>query len=431
VLTTLLFAPLFTLLMPVAVAQEEAASQEDASTPTDSPSNDELARRVEVLAEELERQRIGEAATEADEGVGGMGPAASKVYRGGRGVSLGGYGEVKYHHYADAAQDGSDAGLSDSLDVHRMILYIGYKFDDRWLLNAEIEFEHVTEVFVEFAYLDFRAAPAFGARAGLLLVPMGIINELHEPTTFPSVDRPQVDKAILPTTWREIGLGVYGDAGPFSYRAYLLGGMKAAGFSSGGLRGGRQKGAKATADDFAGVVRLDFVGVQGLIVGGSAYYGRSGQDLVDPVSGAEPAVSTLVYEGHASLDVAGIRVRALLAGASLGDVEQLNDALALTGADSVGEGMLGWYAELGYDVFAPLAVPGQALTPFVRYESLDTQSSVPAGWEQDPARDRTVVTAGLAWNPHRQIAVKADYQVFMNEAETGVNQLNAGIGFIF
>lgn len=414
---------LFSLLTMPALAQSDEGGEE--------PSNEELDRRVEVLAEEVERLRIGEAAVAADEGVNGMGPAASKVYRAERGVSLGGYGEVKYHNYANTRQDGSDSGAVDGVDVHRMILYAGYKFDDRWVLNTEIEFEHVKEVAVEFAYLDFKATSVLGARAGLLLVPMGIYNELHEPTTFSAVDRPQVEKAILPSTWREIGVGVYGDIGPISYRAYLLNGMAAAGFDSSGIRGGRQKGAKAVAEDFAGVARVDLTGVQGLVVGGSAYYGNSGQDLVDPTSGAEPAVSTLVYEGHLMLDIAGLRARALYAGAALGDVAALNTALALTGADSIGKTMSGYYAELGYDVFGPLGVAGQALIPHLRYEALDSQATVPGGYQADPAMDRSDLTFGLAWQPHDQIAVKADYQLFMDQADAGVNQLNAGVGFIF
>ncbi len=405
-------------------------SPSSAADSNDSPSTVEVARRVDVLAEEIERLRIGEAAL-AEQGVNGMGPAASKVYRGDPGISIGGYGEVKYHNFAAETQDGSEAEKPDGVDVHRMILYAGYKFDDRWVLNTEIEFEHVNEVFVEFAYLDFKPFDAFGARAGLLLIPMGITNELHEPTTFAAVNRPQVEKYILPTTWREIGAGVYGEAGPLAYRSYVLGGMAAAGLSSSGIRGGRQKGAKAVADNFAGVARLDMVGVQGLVVGGSVYYGNSGQDLVNETSGAEPAVGTLVYEGHATMDVAGLRVRGLFAGATISEVAQLNEALALTGAGSVGESMWGTYGELGYDVFAPVGIEGQSLMPHLRYEVLDSQASVPRGYRKDSAQQRSDLTFGLAYQPHAQIALKADYQVFMNQAESGVDQFNAGIGFIF
>ena len=407
------------------------AADEDTDGDAEAPSNGELERRMDVLAGEVERLRIGDAALLADEGIHGMGPAASKVYRSDGGVTIGGYGEVKYHNYADQDQSGADSGAVDSVDVHRVILYAGYRFNDKWVLNTEIEFEHVKEVYVEFAYLDYEATDFMGARAGLLLVPMGISNELHEPTTFLSVDRPQVEKYVLPTTWREIGAGVYGDAGPIAYRAYLLGGMNAAGFSSSGIRGGRQKGAEAVAEDFAGVARLDFVGVEGLVVGGSAYYGNSGQDLVNADTGAEPDVGTLIYEGHATLEIAGLELRALYAGARLGDVKALNEALMLEGADSVGSSLQGYYVDLGYDLLRPFGVNGKALVPHVRYETLNTQLTVPGGYDSSDSKDRSVVTAGLAFQPHEQLTLKADYQLHMNQAESGVNQLNAGIGFIF
>ncbi len=399
--------------------------------PLAGPSNTELERRMDVLAGEIERLRIGDAAITADQSVNGMGPAASKVYRSDGGVTIGGYGEVKYRNYAAEDQSGADSGKADGVDVHRMILYAGYKFSDHWVLNTEIEFEHVKEVYVEFAYLDWQRFDALGARVGLLLVPMGISNELHEPTTYFSVERPEVEKYVLPTTWREIGAGVYGDLGPVSYRAYLLDGMSAAGFSSSGLRGGRQKGAEAVAEDFAGVARVDFVGVDGVVIGGSAYYGNSGQDLVNADTGAALDVPTFIYEGHATLELAGLKLRALYAGARLDDVKVLNQALGLEGAESVGESLHGYYVDLGYDVLRPFGVADAALVPHVRYEALNTQGTVPNGYESSDSKDRSIVTAGLAFQPHDQITFKADYQVRLNQAESGVDQLNAGIGFIF
>lgn len=427
-----------TLALALALVNTPAAAQdalpqegEDAPPAEDSPSKEELARHIDVLAAELERLRIGEAAVGADESVNGMGPAASKVYRGGKGVSLGGYGELDYVRYGDQDQSGNAAGQTDQLDVHRFILYAGYKFSDRWVLNTEIEFEHVDEVNVEFAYLDYKATDALGVRTGLLLVPMGIINELHEPTTFPSVDRPDVEKSIIPTTWREIGGGLYGELGPLSYRVYGLGGMEAAGFDASGIRGGRQKGAKALAEDFAGVARVDLEPLTGLVVGGSVYYGGSGQDLVVETTGAEPTVGTLVWEGHAMLDIAGLRLRALAAGASISDVAQLNQALGLEGAAGVGSSMFGMYVEGGYDLFSAFGPAEQGLVPFVRYELLNTQAEVAQGYSADPSQDRSILTLGAAWLPHRQITFKVDYQLYMNQAETGVDQLEAGVGFIF
>ncbi|NOY25015.1 MAG: hypothetical protein GXP62_03995 [Oligoflexia bacterium] len=431
----------WTLAIALAVATGAARAAEPSPQPSSEPSSEsssgpdpdggELARRIDIVAGALERLAIGEAAAEADQSVNGMGPAASKVYRASRGVSLGGYGELAYLNPALTRQDGASSGAFATLDATRLVLYAGYKFDDRWVLNSEIEFEHGDELSVEFAFLDYRAAPALGARAGLLLVPMGITNEQHEPTTFASVLRPQVERVLLPTTWSELGLGVYGEAGPVSYRGYLMNGMDAMGFTAAGLRGGRQGGSEARAESFAGVLRVDIEPVSGMVVGGSGLYGGAGQGQLDPSTGDPVQVSTLVYEGHVTVDVAGLSLRGLFAGATLGDVAALDQALGLSGADSVGQALAGGYISVGYDVLGPLGVERQALEPTVRFEILDTQLAVPDGYQSSPSQARTVLTAGLAWKPQSQISIKADYQRNTNQARTGVDQIDAGLAFIF
>ena len=104
-------------------------------------------------------------------------------------------------------------------DALRTVLYVGNRFSDDWLLNTELEFEHGTtdassgttdgegSVSVEFAYLEHLVNENHAVRGGLLLVPMGLVNELHEPTVFLGARRPEVERLILPTTWRENGLG--------------------------------------------------------------------------------------------------------------------------------------------------------------------------------------------------------------------------------
>ena len=209
----------------------------------------------------------------------GLGPAASKVYNVERGVSIGGYGEMLYQSFASETEDGSASAKSDQLDFLRAIVYVGYKFNDRIHFNSEIEFEHAStgkggEVSVEFAYLDFSLRPELGIRGGMLLVPMGFINELHEPPIFYGARRPEVESAIIPTTWRENGAGIFGEAGPVEYRAYAVAGLDASGFSASGIRGGRQKGARSLAEDFAFTGRVDLTSVPGLLAGISFLYRR-------------------------------------------------------------------------------------------------------------------------------------------------------------
>ncbi|HEX7180527.1 MAG TPA: hypothetical protein VF756_01695 [Thermoanaerobaculia bacterium] len=383
----------------------------------------ELERKLEVLAGEIEKMRIGEAAVEADEGQHGLGPAASKIYRTERGLSIGGYGELLYQNFDGERDNGTASGRVDTFDLLRGVLYFGYKFNDRWLLNTEIEYEHAgSEVSVEFAYLDYLWRPEASFRAGLLLVPMGFINELHEPTVFLGANRPDIERLIIPTTWRENGFGLFGEAGPVSYRAYVVNGFRGAGFTAAGLRGGRQKGNQAQAEDLAWVGRLDFTGVPGLTVGGSAYVGDSGQSL-------DASVGTTLIEGHLEWRWRGLELRALGVQADLDDVRELNAALGFTGNQSVGEKLQGWYVQLGYDV---LAGRGEtALIPYARWENYNTQDEVPAGFRANPANDVEVLTLGVAFKPIEQIILKVDHQNYDNAAGTGVDQFNALLGYVF
>lgn len=395
----------------------------------------ELERRIEVLAQEIERLRVGEAAAEAEESVFGFGPAASKIYNTERGLSIGGYGELLYERFDDERDDGVASGRTDQADLLRGILYVGYKFNDRFLLNTEFEYEHAStgeggEVSVEFAYVDWLWKPQASFRAGLLLIPMGFVNELHEPTVFLGARRPNVENAIIPTTWRENGFGLFGDAGPVSYRAYVVTGLDASGFNAGGLRGGRQKGARAKAEDFAFVGRLDWSPAPGVLVGGSAYAGDSGQDVRTP-AGEDVGVGTTMLEGHLEWRYRGLEFRALGVQAELDDVADLNAALGLTGNRSVGERLLGWYLQLGYDLFAAWPHGEQSLVPYARYEDYDTQDEVPAGFAASPANDIQILTLGLAYQPIDQLIVKADWQDFDNGAGTGIDQINVALGYIF
>ncbi len=260
--------------------------------------------RLDILAEELEKLKL-KKAVKTYESVKGLGPAASGVYRVDQGISWGGYGEIKYRNFQERE-------LKDIVDVHRFILYAGYRFNNWIVLNTELEYEHagfrdvaaVTsvdlsnqvatqqelsqgQVFVEFAYIDFEFSKPVQLALGLNLVPMGITSYLHEPTTFYSTERPQAETRIIPTTWREIGAIFHGDilGGDFVYRAGIINGGRAAEYTGANwIRGGRTKGSLARAVNFAGVFNLEYKGIDGLIAGGSVYSGESGQNEVAAVN---------------------------------------------------------------------------------------------------------------------------------------------------
>jgi len=393
--------------------------------------NAEIEKKIDALSREIERLRLGAAApVEARESVDGFGPAASKVYRSRPGVSIGGYGEMVYAHPSATRDDGVPSGAQASADLLRVVLYFGYKFNDRLLFNSEIEVEHAVagdgeagEVAAEFAYIDFRWRPALGVRGGLVLLPIGFLNELHEPPIFLGALRPAVEQFIIPTTWRELGGGVYGEAGPVSWKAYLVSSLDAAGFTADeGIRGGRQEGAEVEAADLAFTARLDWVPVQGLLLGASLFTGDTEQG--NP--GLDGARLTQ-WEAHAEWRACGVQLRALMARTSLDDAAAVS---ALVG-QTIGSRMNGYYAEAGYNLLQGRKATAQELMPFVRYESYDTQADVPAGFAADPASDRTVRTYGVRWRPIPNVAIKADWQDLGNSVDTGVDQFNLALGWLF
>ena len=178
----------------------------------------ELEGRVTALSQEVAKLKQGSAPAEKEDSTKG-------------GISFGGYGELVYHDVAARTDAGEPSGEKNTLDLLRFVLNVGYRFSEKFVLNSEIEVEHANqekrgEVAVEMATLDYLWAAPLNVRAGLLLVPMGLINESHEPPVFHGVNRPDVEQKIIPTTWRENGVGIFGQAGSFSYRTYVVNGFQ-------------------------------------------------------------------------------------------------------------------------------------------------------------------------------------------------------------
>jgi hypothetical protein len=254
------------------------------------------------------------------------------------------------------------------------------------------------------------------------------VNELHEPPVFIDAKRSFTENRIIPTTWRENGIGAFGNAGTVSWRVYLMNSLDGAGFAASGLRGGRQKGVHALAESLALAARADYVGMPGLMVGASGFFGGTGQGR--ELNGTRVDANLLVWDVHLDYEAHGFDVRALVAGASLDDAAELNQLNALVGAAGVGDGMLGWYAEAGYDVLSRMDTEHQ-LHPFARYEQVNTQSSVAPGFAAGPANELTAVSIGAAWRPLPQVVLKVARQLVSNEAETGTDQWNVQLGWLF
>lgn len=394
----------------------------------------ELARRIEILAEEIDRLKTGGDAVLPALTPMGLSPGAGRVYEMQKaGASIAGYGEALYENFSTSRDDGAAAATKDRVDFLRAVVYFGYRYNDWILFNSEIEFEHGStgkggEVSVEFAYIDLAFAPWLSVRSGMLLVPLGIVNEKHEPTTFPGTIRPAVERLILPSTWRTIGAGILGEAMPgLSYRLYAVEGLSAAGFSGAeGIRGGRQSGARALAEQFALAARLEYSPFLGTLIGGGLYAGNSGQGARDSLGDIN--ARTIVATVHGEMSWRGLELRALYAVTDVGDAARISRLRGQT----VGSRMNGWYVSAGYDIL-PHLIPSttHALAPYVVYERYNTHASVPGGFTADPALDRTTLTAGIAYMPDPRVAFKWDHRDNRNAAGTATNQWNLAINYLF
>ncbi len=256
-------------------------------------------------------------------------------------ITLGGYGEVNFNGYEGAANE---------IDVQRLVLLFAYKFDDRVQFVTEIEYEHVTELYVEQAFVNYNLSNGLNIRAGLMLVPMGIINEYHEGPTFNGVERPSLDGVIIPTTWREIGFGVAGRSNElsFRYQFYLMNGF--ASFNEtyklrgvDGFRKGRQKGASSINSDINIAAKIEYYGLPNIRIGLAAYTGKTQTSAID-----NPATQVgLTMIGIDYRYVKGrFTSRGQWANSTLQDVAAYNAA----GNRDLGSQMGGYYLEAAYNV---------------------------------------------------------------------------------
>jgi len=393
-----------------------------------------LERQVQVLTEEISKLRTETAVPEVRplEGEHGYAPAASKVFGVARGLSIGGYGELNYVNPV------ADSGSPATADALRLVTYIGYKFSEDITFNSEIELEHAFveggedsgEVALEFASVDFAWKPELNFRAGLLLTPMGFINEVHEPPYFYGVFRPLTERQILPATWREMGAGAFGRLGEqVEYRAYVMTGFNAEGFSASGIRGGRQNGGESIAENFAFVGRVDVTPdlLPGLDFGGSIYAGKADQNQ------GLPETKLWIVEGHAQYRNGPFHSRALFAYTDVSGAGSLSSALGKAVDESIAQSMLGGYVELAYD-FWPLLFGEsneRALEPFVRLEYLDTQHAVAAGFAEDRNLAYSVFSTGVSFFPHPNVVLKAEYRNQNARAGKRPDEFALGLGFAY
>ena len=322
------------------------------------------------------------------------------------------------------------------LDFHRFVLLFNHSFSERVRFVAELELEHAVvsdetdgELELEQAYVDFLISRPFNARVGMVLAPVGVINERHEPPVYHGVERPSVETVIIPTTWFGAGVGFHGELrGGFRYRLYGMETLDSAGFSAElGLRDGRQKGAESNAKHLAGTGRIEYVGTPGLVVGSSFWTGDTGFAFPR----LDNSVTMIEFDGRyrwEELDLRGLYAHAFLDG-----IADLNESVQrVFGVNpNVAEQIRGFYLEGAYFI-VPKPAPWE-LAAFVRYENFDTQHQMSAGYLPVQAYDRDSCSIGITYFPDPDVAVKIDYTVMRNQSDvvTAPNSFNVGLGWWF
>jgi len=368
-------------------AEIEALKKQQQDTAQTAENADEKAEAAVVAVEEVDAKTAG---------------VASWVDK----TTIGGYGELHYNNIE---------GEDNELDLHRFVLFFGHEFTDSIRLFSEFEIEHGVagddedgEVEVEQAYIEFDLRENLQAKGGVFLLPVGILNETHEPTTFYGVERNDVENIIVPSTWWEGGGGVNGHfENGISWDFAITSGleMETEGNNAFRVRSGRQKVSKATANDLAYTGRLKYTGIPGLELAGTVNYQtnatQSNNDGLD---------RGILYETHAIYNKGPFGLRALYARWDFN-----GSAVSAAGDDD----QYGWYIEPSYK-------PWQKVGLYSRYEKLD-------GARDQDQFDQWEVGANY-W-PHEDVVLKIDYRSRnVDSNSSGADDFDAfdlGIGYQF
>lgn len=357
---------------------------------------------------------------------------------------IGGYGEVHYHQPFN-----SKIRSNGSLDVHRLVMLLGYNFSSKTQFVSELEFEHVSEVYVEQAFLQHKLHKNINLRAGLMLIPMGIINEYHEPTTFNGVERPLVDNKIAPTTWREIGFGLSGTIleASLKYQAYVVNGFNGyngKGILNGknGFRSGRQKGAESFMSSPNYTAKVEYYGIRGLNLGLSGYFGKTQSTLYNGIEKSNEAamakadssvVGISMIGADARYTTGGLQLKGQLYYTGVSNTDQYNRfTRGNTASNDLGSAMMGYYVEAGYNVLRSLSQTNHELIPFVRLEKYDTNQKTHASLARNDAYNNNVITTGLTWKLNQGAVLKTDVQFVKSKAADQYSKVfSAGVGVMF
>ena len=330
-------------------------------------------------------------------------------------TTIGGYGEL--HFNQEAIKFGKQ---TKTLDFHRFVVFIGHSFSEKWSFKSEIEIEHnfveggQGELAIEQANINFRANKFFGFRVGVILNSVGIINEIHEPPTFLSVERPEYSKYIVPTTWYGNGASIFGKLGGFDYVLSAMEGLDGNGLTtknieSSGIRKGRVNGFKSDARSILLNGRINYFGFNGIIFGGSFTFNNAIGDTKN--------IQVALSEFHFNVNKYNIVAVGEMANIAYGNSEVNNS--------------FGYYFDLGYNLSSLLRF-GKSIIPFVRYTNYNTAFSTKSGGNSEKEFNKIKWMIGLSFKPVDEVVFKVDYaerKVELNNAKTRL--FNFGIGYMF
>lgn len=308
-----------------------------------------------------------------------------------------------------------------SLNLERAVLFVGHQFNSKISFFSELEIEDAKvdgnggEVAMEQAYLKFNLNSTQYITAGLFLPRIGLLNENHLPVNFNGVERPIVEQLVIPSTWRELGIGFYGRSKkmPLNYSIAVFNGLNSAGFVHGtGLRDGRFEGRNATADNLALTAALqyyykDFTFQVSGYAGGTNGLSKLRSDSLQLSSGA---FGMPVYLGEADFRWAknGWSAKALGAYISFKDAGAINKAFA----NNISNTMYGAYAELAYNLLQGNSkMASQQLIAFARYETLDLNASIPSNAIYDGTEKQQHIIMGFSYLPIQNIVIKMDVRL--------------------
>ena len=370
-------------------------------------------------------------------------------------LSLWGYGEVYYMHP-------TSQGARTQFDLARAVFGIGYRFDDRTVFNSEFEVEHAVasagdrgEFEVEQFYVDRQLADWASAKAGLFLMPFGLLNEHHEPTNFYGVQRNFVETLIIPSTWREGGVGFHGNTrvgvnwdvgvttglnlsnwepnpeGPLYRTAFDLEANDAA-----PMQATHQELQFANAQNLSQYLSASYTGIPGLLAGAAVFTGKAAVPT-SPVGLPDQRVT--LWEGHARWTPGAADISAVYAQGRISHTGPYNLANA-GGSNPMPSKFLGYYLQAAYSVWQGA---GYRLSPFARWEYYDMGAAydgiapgftpVPAGLASDgqpwPQQHDRVWTAGANFYVSPHVVLKADYQHF--DVNSDFTRFDLGLGLNF